>query len=72
MNELELQLNPTSRVCEAPLHGRSNCGTLVIDDFGQQRMPIDELLNRWMIPVEGRHDFPNTPFRQKSGSRSSC
>ncbi|GDX91895.1 MAG TPA: AAA family ATPase [Planctomycetaceae bacterium] len=65
MNELELQLNPTSRVCEAPLQVKSNCGTLVIDDFGRQRMPIDELLNRWIIPLERRYDFLNTPSGKK-------
>jgi len=65
MNELELQMNPTSRVCEAPLQVKSNCGTLVIDDFGRQRMPIDELLNRWIIPLERRHDFLNTPSGKK-------
>jgi predicted ATPase with chaperone activity len=66
MNELELQMNPTSRVCEAPLQVKSNCGTLVIDDFGRQRMPIDELLNRWIIPLERRHDFLNTPSGKKA------
>ncbi|HAP06486.1 MAG TPA: AAA family ATPase [Planctomycetaceae bacterium] len=65
MDELELQLNPTSRVCEAPLQVKGNCGTLVIDDFGRQRMPIDELLNRWIIPLERRHDFLNTPSGKK-------
>jgi len=65
MSMLELQMNPTSRVCEAPLQVKSNCGTLVIDDFGRQRMPIDELLNRWIIPLERRHDFLNTPSGKK-------
>ena len=65
MDELELQLNPTSRVCEAPLQVKGNCGTLVIDDFGRQRMPIDELLNRWIIPLERRYDFLNTPSGKK-------
>ena len=38
---------------------KSNCGTLVIDDFGRQRMRIDELLNRWIVPLEKRYDFLN-------------
>ena len=38
---------------------KSNCGTLVIDDFGRQRMSTDELLNRWIVPLEKRYDFLN-------------
>lgn len=65
MRELEIQLNSTSRVCEAPLQVKSNCGTLVIDDFGRQRMPVEELLNRWIIPLEKRHDYLNLPTGKK-------
>ena len=36
---------------------KSNCGTLVIDDFGRQRMPPQKLLNRWIVPLEKRHDY---------------
>ena len=44
---------------------KSNCGTLVIDDFGRQRMSIDELLNRWIVPLEKRYDFLNLPNGKK-------
>jgi hypothetical protein len=44
---------------------KSNCGTLVIDDFGRQRMQIDELLNRWIVPLEKRYDFLNLPNGKK-------
>jgi predicted ATPase with chaperone activity len=44
---------------------KSNCGTLVIDDFGRQRMRIDELLNRWIVPLEKRYDFLNLPNGKK-------
>ena len=36
---------------------KSNCGTLVIDDFGRQRIAPAELLNRWIVPLEKRYDF---------------
>jgi hypothetical protein len=65
MNELEIQINPASRICEAPLQVKSNCGTLVIDDFGRQQMPVDQLLNRWIIPLEKRYDFLNLPTGRK-------
>ena len=57
MNELEIRQNPISKVSEAPLQLKSNCGTFVIDDFGRQRMPTAELLNRWIVPLEKRYDF---------------
>jgi hypothetical protein len=65
MNELEISLNPTSGVCESPLQVKSNCGTLVIDDFGRQKMPVDMLLNRWIVPLEKRYDFLNMPNGKK-------
>ena len=31
--------------------------TLVIDDFGRQRVDPHDLLNRWIVPLEGRIDY---------------
>ena len=59
MDQLEVTLNTATNVSEAPLQLKSNCGTLVIDDFGRQRMTTDELLNRWIVPLEKRYDFLN-------------
>jgi hypothetical protein len=65
MNELEINQNPQTKICEAPLQLKSNCGTLVIDDFGRQSMPVDLLLNRWIVPLEKRYDFLNLPSGKK-------
>ena len=65
MSELEVVQNPQTKICEAPLQLKSNCGTLVIDDFGRQTMPVDELLNRWIVPLEKRFDFLNLPSGKK-------
>ncbi|MFV1964840.1 MAG: AAA family ATPase, partial [Pirellulaceae bacterium] len=59
MENLEVMFNPNTGISEAPLQLKSNCGTLVIDDFGRQTMSTDELLNRWIIPLEKRYDFLN-------------
>ena len=59
MNNLEVSLNTSTGISEAPLQLKSNCGTLVIDDFGRQKMSTDELLNRWIVPLEKRYDFLN-------------
>jgi len=65
MAQLEVTQNASTGICEAPLQLKSNCGTLVIDDFGRQRMRIDELLNRWIVPLETRYDFLNLPNGKK-------
>ena len=65
MSALEVTMNTSTGISEAPLQLKSNCGTLVIDDFGRQRMPVDELLNRWIVPLEKRYDFLNLPNGKK-------
>jgi len=65
MNTLEIQYNETSKTCEASVQLKSNCGTLVIDDFGRQRMRPVELLNRWIVPLEKRYDFLTMPNGKK-------
>ncbi len=57
MASLEIRHDPTHNVSEAPVQLKSNCGCLLIDDFGRQRVDPDELLNRWIVPLESGHDF---------------
>jgi predicted ATPase with chaperone activity len=57
MDSLELKHDPVSNVSEASLQLKSNCGCLLIDDFGRQRINPTELLNRWIIPLENRIDY---------------
>ncbi len=57
MDNLEIRHDPVNNVSEAPLQLKSNCGCLLIDDFGRQRMEPQELLNRWIVPLENRVDF---------------
>ncbi len=42
---------------EAPFQVKANGGTLVIDDFGRQRVDPSDLLNRWIIPLEQGKDY---------------
>jgi hypothetical protein len=65
MDSLEVTLNRSTGISEAPLQLKSNCGTLVIDDFGRQKMSTDQLLNRWIVPLEKRYDFLNLPNGKK-------
>jgi hypothetical protein len=57
MDQLEISTNPQTGISEAPLQLKANGGTLVIDDFGRQRMRIHDLLNRWIVPLEAGYDF---------------
>jgi predicted ATPase with chaperone activity len=57
MNALEIQHDAKSNVSEASLQMKSNCGCLLIDDFGRQRMEPKELLNRWIVPLEHKIDY---------------
>jgi hypothetical protein len=65
MDQLEVTLNTSTNTSEAPIQMKSNCGTLVIDDFGRQKMTTDQLLNRWIVPLEKRYDFLNMASGKK-------
>ncbi len=65
MDNLEVTLNTATGISEAPMQLKSNCGTLVIDDFGRQKMSTDQLLNRWIVPLEKRYDFLNLASGKK-------
>jgi len=65
LDNLEIRHDPRSNISEAPLQMKSNCGCLVIDDFGRQRIAPRELLNRWIVPLESRHDFLTLPSGKK-------
>ncbi len=62
---LEIQLSSETNIGEAPLQLKANCGTLVIDDFGRQRIEPQVLLNRWIFPLERRTDFLRLPDGRK-------
>ena len=49
---LDLNFNTISRFYEMPLHLKAQGGTFVVDDFGRQLVRPDELLNRWIVPLE--------------------
>jgi len=65
MSALEVTINTSTGISEAPLQMKSNCGTLVIDDFGRQRMRVEELLNRWIVPLEKHFDYLGLPNGKK-------
>ncbi len=65
LDHLEMRHDRRSNMCEAPLQMKSNCGCLLIDDFGRQRVQPEELLNRWIIPLENKQDYLTLPTGKK-------
>jgi hypothetical protein len=57
LENTDLTWSTAARFYEAPFQMKSNGGTLVIDDFGRQRVPPQDLLNRWIVPLERRVDY---------------
>ena len=57
LDSLGIKYNPQTKISEAPLQMKANCGTFVVDDFGRQRVSPQDLLNRWILPLEKRIDF---------------
>jgi predicted ATPase with chaperone activity len=57
LENADLTWSSAARFYEAPFQMKSNGGTLVIDDFGRQRVAPQDLLNRWIVPLERRVDY---------------
>ena len=54
---LDLSFNTISKFYEAPIQMKAIGGVFVVDDFGRQRIPPRDLLNRWIVPLESRVDY---------------
>lgn len=72
MEALDLRYDTIAKFYEAPLQLKANGGMFLIDDFGRQMVSPQELLNRWIVPLESGYDFLRlrtgqtlqVPFRQ--------
>jgi predicted ATPase with chaperone activity len=65
LSMLDLRYNSESNFYQAPLHVKANGGIFLVDDFGRQLCSPKELLNRWILPLEDRHDFLNVASGKK-------
>ena len=57
LDMLDLTFNPLASFYDAPLQLKANGGIFLVDDFGRQRMRPEDLLNRWIVPLESRVDY---------------
>jgi hypothetical protein len=57
LDMLDLRFNAMSKFYEAPIQLKANGGVFLVDDFGRQKTRPQDLLNRWIVPLESRIDF---------------
>lgn len=65
LDQLELHYSPSLGFYRAPVQAIANGGVLVIDDFGRQTCSPQQLLNRWIVPLESRVDYLTLQTGQK-------
>ncbi|PLX74102.1 MAG: ATPase [Desulfuromonas sp.] len=57
LDMLNLDFNPIAKFYQGSLQLKANNGLFIVDDFGRQQMDPQNLLNRWIVPLERRTDF---------------
>jgi predicted ATPase with chaperone activity len=57
LDQLDLQYDHSTKLYQAPFQMKAGGGVLIIDDFGRQRVPARDLLNRWIVPLEKKRDY---------------
>ncbi len=57
LSMLDLVYNPTARTYQAPLQLKSTGGIFIVDDLGRQVEPPQNLVNRWIVPLEESKDI---------------
>jgi hypothetical protein len=65
LNLLDLMFSPSQRYYEAPPHLKANGGVFLVDDFGRERVSPDQLLNRFITPMEHQMDYLTLETGQK-------
>jgi DNA-binding MarR family transcriptional regulator len=54
---LDLVYDARAGYYQAPPHVKANNGLYLVDDLGRQLVTPRQLLNRWIVPMEMRHDY---------------
>ncbi len=65
LEDLDLIFDPINKYYQAPVQVKANGGLLLVDDFGRQRVSPQDLLNRWIVPLESRVDYLTLHTGQK-------
>jgi hypothetical protein len=62
---LDLTYQNDSGIYLAPVQMQANNGILVIDDFGRQSLTPEQLLNRWIVPLDRQIDYLSLDYGMK-------
>lgn len=54
---LDLDYDASSGFYQAPPHVKASNGLFVVDDLGRQMITPEQLMNRWIVPMDRRHDY---------------
>ena len=54
---LDLDFDESTRFYQAPPHLKANNGIYVVDDLGRQLVSAQELMNRWIVPLDRHRDY---------------
>jgi len=57
LDMLDLVYSSTARTYQAPLQLKSTGGIFIVDDLGRQKEPPQNLINRWIVPLEESKDI---------------
>jgi len=57
LDMLNLDFNPIAKFYQGSLQLKANNGLFIVDDLGRQQIDPQNLLNRWIVPLERRTDF---------------
>lgn len=57
LDDLEVKYNEKYGCYDAPPQVKATGGVLLIDDLGRQRCSVEEIFNRFIIPLENKVDF---------------
>jgi hypothetical protein len=53
---LDLSFDARAGYYEAPPHFKANNGLFIVDDLGRQVITPRQLMNRWIVPMDRKHD----------------
>jgi hypothetical protein len=54
---LNLRFDPVAGYYQAPLQVKANNGLYIVDDLGRQQVRPEQLMNRWIVPMDRGRDY---------------
>lgn len=57
LDMLDLDFDQAAKYYQAPCQVKANNGLLLIDDLGRQLTPAQDLMNRWIVPLDRHLDY---------------